>query len=192
MSRSLVEPEWGGTPTSTLCDMNQSAFYGVVSAANLTLLGLWWVAVKDRTNLVGHKDASSRRAAYLVSLQFAIPATVALLAQVNPGESAIWRFAFGSAGVVGAIGIALLAHQIWTATVARVSPIVFAVVGIPVYLLVVVVAFAPTVVADAGLTLKPIEIEGMLFSALLFLGVQEAWVVSMTPTEEGASEVEIP
>ncbi len=172
--------------------MNQSAFYGVVSAANLTLLGLWWVAVKDRTNLVGHKDAASRRAAYLVSLQFAIPATVALLAQVNPGESAIWRVAFGSAGVVGAIGIALLVQQIWTGTVARFSPIVFALVGIPVYLLVVVVAFAPSMVADAGLTLKPIEVEGMLFSALLFLGVQEAWVVSMTPTQEADAEVEIP
>jgi len=172
--------------------MNQSAFYGVVAATNLTLLGLWWIAVKDRTNLVGHKDAASRRAAYLVSLQFAIPATVALLAQVNPGESAIWRFAFGSAGVVGAIGIALLAHQIWTGTVARISPIVFAVVGVPLYLLVVIVAFVPTVVSDAGLALKPIEVEGMLFSALLFLGVQEAWVVSMTPTEEGKTEVEIP
>ena len=32
----------------------------------------------------------------------------------------------------------------------------------------------------------------MLFSALLFLGVQEAWVVSMTPTEETETEVEIP
>jgi hypothetical protein len=172
--------------------MNQSAFYGVVAATNLTLLGLWWVAVKDRTNLVGHKDAASRRAAYLVSLQFAIPATVALLAQVNPEERTIWRIAFGSAGVVGAIGVAMLAQQIWTGTVARISPIVFGLVGVPIYLLVVVVAFAPTVVADAGLTLQPIEVEGMLFSALLFLGVQEAWVVSMTPTEEGETEVEIP
>ena len=172
--------------------MNQSAFYGVVAATNLTLLGLWWVAVKDRTNLVGHKDAASRRAAYLVSLQFAIPATVALLAQVNPGERAIWRFAFGSAGVVGAIGVALLAHQIWKGTVARYSPILFALFGVPIYLLVVVVAFVPTVVADVGLTLKPIEVEGMLFSALLFLGVQEAWVVSMTPTKDGETEVEIP
>ncbi len=172
--------------------MNQSAFYGVVAATNLTLLGLWWVAVKDRTNLVGHKDAASRRAAYLVSLQFAIPATVALLAQVNPDERAIWRFAFGTAGVVGAIGIALLAQQIWTGTIARISPILFAVVGIPAYVLVAIVAFVPSVVSDAGLTLQPIEVEGMLFSALLFLGVQEAWVVSMTPSDEAETEVEIP
>ena len=172
--------------------MNQSAFYGVLAAANLTLLGLWWVAVKDRTNLVGHKDAASRHAAYLVSLQFAIPATAALLAQVNPDEKAIWRIAFGSAGVVGAIGIALLAQQIWTGTVARYSPILFALFGIPAYVLVTVVAFAPTVVTDAGLTLTPIEVEGMLFSAVLFLGVQEAWVVSMTPTDGAETAVEIP
>lgn len=172
--------------------MNQSAFYGVVAAANLTLLGLWWVAVKDRTNLVGHKDAASRRAAYLVSLQFAIPATVALLAQVNPDEKAIWRFAFGSAGIFGAIGIALLSQQIWSGTVAKYSPILFAVLGIPAYVLVAVVAFVPSVVADMGLTLQPIEVEGMLFSVLIFLGVQEAWVVSMTPTEEVETEVEIP
>jgi hypothetical protein len=94
--------------------------------------------------------------------------------------------------VVGAIGVALLAQQIWKGTVARYSPILFALFGIPIYLLVVVVAFVPTVVADAGLTLKPIEVEGMLFSALLFLGVQEAWVVSMTPTKESETEVEIP
>ena len=170
--------------------MDQTAFYGVVSAINFTLLGLWWVAVKDKTNVVGHKDATSRRAAYLVSLQFVIPATVSLLAQVSPDEKAIWRIAFGSAGVLGAIGIALLSHQIWVATEARFSPVLFALVGVPVYVLVVVVAFAPTIVTDAGLTLEPIEVEGLLFSALVFLGVQEAWVVSMAPPKE--TPVEMP
>lgn len=172
--------------------MDQTAFYGVVSAINFTLLGLWWVAVKDKTNVVGHKTAASRRAAYLVSLQFIIPATVSLLAQVSPEEKAIWRIAFGSAGVIGAIGVALLAQQIWVATTARFSPILFAVFGIPVYAMVVVVAFAPTLVADAGLTLEPIEVEGLLFSALVFLGVQEAWVVSMTPPKDEETAVKIP
>jgi hypothetical protein len=171
--------------------MDQSAFYAIVTAANFTLLGLWWVAVKDKTNVVGYGDAASRRAAYLVSLQFVIPATVSLLAQVSPEEKVIWRLAFGTAGVIGAIGIALLAQQIWVATTARFSPVVFAIVGIPVYALVVVVAFAPTVVSDAGLTLEPIEVEGLLFSALLFLGANEAWVVAMAPSNEETA-VEIP
>lgn len=172
--------------------MDQTAFYGVVSAINFTLLGLWWVAVKDKTNVVGHKTAASRRAAYLVSLQFIIPATVSLLAQVSPEEKAIWRIAFGSAGVIGTIGVALLAQQIWVATSARISPVLFAVFGIPVYVLVVVVALAPTLVADTGLPLQPIEVEGLLFCALVFLGVQEAWVVSMTPPKDEETAVEIP
>ncbi|MGH3459387.1 hypothetical protein [Aeromicrobium sp.] len=171
--------------------MDQAAFYGVVSAINFTLLGLWWVAVKDKTNVIGHENAASRRAAYLVSLQFIIPATVSLLAQVSPEEKAIWRIAFGSAGVIGAIGILLLAQQIWVSTTARISPIVFGMFGVPVYILVFAVAFAPTLVAEAGLTLKPIEIEGLLFSALVFLGVQEAWVVSMTPDKEEEATVEV-
>jgi hypothetical protein len=48
------------------------------------------------------------------------------------------------------------------------------------------------VVADAGLTLRPIEVEGLIFSAIVFLGVQEAWVVAMTPTKKSETEVEIP
>ena len=168
--------------------MDQSAFYGVVSAINFTLLGLWWVAVKDRDDLIG-RHAASRRTAYLVSLQFVIPATVSLLAQVAPEEKTVWRIAFAGGGAVGAIAIAMLAQEIRMSTEARIAPVLFAVVGIPVYLLVVLVSFVPTLVTDVGLTLSPIEVEGLLFSALVFLGVQEAWVVSMTPTKETAVEI---
>jgi cytochrome bd-type quinol oxidase subunit 2 len=168
--------------------MDQSAFYGVVSAINFTLLGLWWVAVKDRADLVG-ESASSRRTAYLVSLQFVIPATVALFAQVAPQEKTVWRIAFAAGGVAGAAAVAMLAQEIRANTSARISPVLFAVVGIPVYVLVVVVSFAPTLVADVGLALTPIEVEGLLFSVIVFLGVQEAWVVSMTPAREAAVEI---
>ncbi len=171
--------------------MDQTAFYGVVSAINFTLLGLWWVAVKDRDDLIG-RTAASRRTAYLVSLQFVIPATVSLLAQVAPQETTVWRIAFSSAGVIGAVGIALLAQEIRVSTEARIAPVLFVVFGVPLYVLVVVIAWAPSVVADAGLTLRPIEVEGLIFSAIVFLGVQEAWVVAMTPTKESETEVEIP
>lgn len=170
--------------------MDQSAFYGVVTTINFTLLGLWWLASKDRDDLFG-RSAAARRTAYLVSLQFAIPATVSLLAQVAPEEPAVWRFAFSAAGVAGAIGIAMLAQAIWATTEARIAPVLFALLGVPLYLLVVAVAWQPSLVADAGLTLKPIQIEGLMFSVLAFLGVQEAWVVAMTPSKETAVEVEI-
>ena len=168
--------------------MDQSAFYGVVSAINFTLLGLWWVAVKDRSDLVG-ETASSRRTAYLVSLQFVIPATVALFAQVAPQEKMVWRIAFAAGGIAGTAAVAMLAQEIRANTSARISPVLFAVVGIPLYVLVLVVSFWPSVTTDIGTTLTPIEVEGLIFSAIVFLGVQEAWVVSMTPPRETSVEL---
>lgn len=162
--------------------MNQTEFYGVVSAINFTLLGLWWVAVQGRLDVGG--DAAVRRMAYFVSLQFVIPATVSLLAQVAPDVPEVWRFAFAFAGVAGGIGVALLAAELWRSTDSTVVPWAFAIVGIPVYVVVTIVAIAPTVIADMGLVLEPIEVEGLLLSALVFLGVQEAWFVAMTPRRE--------
>src|SRR5918912_4616419 len=106
--------------------MDQAAFYAVVSAVSFTLLGLWWVAVKDRAELVGDSPRF-RRTAYLVSLQFVIPATVALFAQVAPDEKLVWRVAFAIGGVVGAAAVAMLAWEIGATTRARISPVLFAV-----------------------------------------------------------------
>lgn len=158
--------------------MDQSGFYAVVSAINFTLLGLWWVAVKDRAELIG-ESASSRSIAYLVSLQFVIPGTVSLLAQVAPDITMVWRVSFGIAGVIGTIGVALLARDVRATTDAKVAPALFLLFGVPIYLLVVVVAVFPQ--AFAGGDFKAIQAEATLVTLLVFLGVQEAWVVSMTP-----------
>lgn len=160
--------------------MDQSAFYGVVSAINFTLLGLWWVAAKDRSDF---GSASFRRMAYFVSLQFAIPATVALLAQVAPDIQEVWRWSFSLAGIAGGIGVVMLAYEMSAQTDAQVLPKLFALIGVPLYALVVIVALSPGVVADAGLDLKGIEAEGMLLAILVFLGVQQAWFVSTTPAK---------
>ena len=161
-------------------DMDQSAFYGVVAATNFTLLGLWWVAIKDRGDLGGGTRAG-RRMAYLVSLQFVIPAAVSLLAQVAPEIADVWRAAFTVAGILGAVGITMLAHQFALRTDARVLPWIFVCAGVPLYLAVVVVAVWPGF-ADAGnLALTPIELEGLLLCLIVVLGVNEAWFVAMTP-----------
>ena len=36
-----------------VCGMDQSAFYGIVSGISFTLQGLWWVAVRERPDLLG-------------------------------------------------------------------------------------------------------------------------------------------
>ena len=163
--------------------MDQSSFYGVVSAINFTLLGLWWVAVKDRAERMGETD-SSRRVAYLVSLQFVILGTVSLLAQVAPDVPMVWRTSFATAGAVGAVGVVLLARDIRATTEAKVAPTLFLVFGLPIYLLVIAVALFPEGFTGGGF--KPIQAEATLVTLLVFLGVQEAWVVSMTPAKASA------
>jgi cytochrome bd-type quinol oxidase subunit 2 len=162
--------------------MDQTAFYGVVSGINFTLLGLWWVAVKDRLDLASG-TASFRRMAYFVSLQFVVPATIALFAQVAPDVADVWRSAFALAGLVGIAGTLMLAYEMSVQTDAKILPALFAVVGAPLYLLVVVVALWPGVVGDLELELTPIEVEGFLLTIVVFLGVQAAWFVHMTPTK---------
>ncbi|GAB91318.1 hypothetical protein [Gordonia rhizosphera] len=163
--------------------MDQSAFYRVVAATNFTLLGLWWVAIKDREDLGGPSGAG-RYMAYLVSLQFTIPAAVSLVAQVAPEIPAVWRIGFTAAGVLGAIGIALLARQFALRTDATVLPWVFGLLGVPLYLGVVVVAVWPGFADAFNLALTPIEVEALLLSLIVVLGVQEAWFVTMTPRRE--------
>jgi cytochrome bd-type quinol oxidase subunit 2 len=165
--------------------MDQSAFYGVVAATNFTLLGLWWVAIKDRDDLTG-RDGRGSQMAYLVSLQFVVAAAVSLFAQVAPDVAAVWRTGFAFAGMVGAIGIVLLALQFSAQTAARVMPWILAGVGVPLYLLVFAVAAIPAMVTSVDLALSPIEVEGLLLSIIVILGVQEAWFVAMTPRREVA------
>lgn len=160
--------------------MDVSAFYGVVSAINFTLLGLWWVAVKDRADVVG-ETASSRLTAYLVALQFVVLGTASLLAQVAPAVVLVWRVSFAVAGVVGAAGVVLLARELRRTSSSRLVPALFLLLGLPLFAAVVVVAVVPALGAVLPSDLTPIHVEAVLVSLLVLLGVHEAWVVSKTP-----------
>ncbi len=162
--------------------MDQNAFYGVISAINFTLLGLWWVAVKDRTDVVS-ETASGRLTAYLVSLQFVILGTVSLLAQIAPDAPLLWRTSFAVAGIVGGVGIVKLSRELRMTTDAQLAPTLFLAFGLPIYIAVVAVAVLPMrelLPPD----IAPIQVEAFLVSLLVFLGVQEAWIVSMTPPKK--------
>jgi hypothetical protein len=45
------------------------------------------------------------------------------------------------------------------------------------YLLVAIVAAAPGIVADLGFSARPLHIEAVLLTALMFLGVNVAWLL---------------
>ncbi|GIG02195.1 hypothetical protein [Catellatospora citrea] len=161
--------------------MDLDPFYAAVAAINFTLLGLWLVVVTDRKELSRH-DAASRRMAYLVSLQFAIPGTLSLLAQVAPTVVLLWRTAFTLAGIAGGVGAILLARQIHRQTGSQGIANLLRYVAVPAYTLVTLIAvLPPSAVKSLGIALTPLQLEAVLLSILVFLGAQEAWAVAMAP-----------
>jgi len=153
-----------------------SAFYAVVSGINFTLLGLWWVAVRERGD-----SAFGRRLAYLVSLQFVLPGTVSLLSQVAPDVPGLWRVSFAAAGLAGAVGSVMLSGAVGRLPGQRLVAGLMAFAAAPIYILVALVAAIPPLTENRGLALTPLQIEGVLLCLLVFLGVQAAWVVAMAP-----------
>lgn len=155
--------------------MELKEFYGIVSGINFTLLGLWWVAIRERKELA---DRVGRRLAYLVSLGFVIPGTVSLLSQVAPEKPALWRVSFAIAGVAGAIGMVLLGNAVSRRFGAPVLAGVLRFAAAPAYALVTLVALFPGLTRP--LDLLPLQGEAILLCLIIFLGVQAAWVVSMS------------
>jgi hypothetical protein len=164
--------------------MDIAAFYAVVAGVNFTLLGLWWVAVHERIDL---RDSASRRMAYVVALQFMIPGTTALISQVAPTVTAIWRVTFTLAGLVGAAGVLLVAPALRQAT-ARASATLMLALGLPLYLAVALVAAVPGVHEAVSDQLTGLQTEAILFSLLVLLSVQVAWSVAMTPATATADD----
>lgn len=151
--------------------MDLTSFYGIISGINFTLLGLWWVAAKDRPEL---RTSKGKRIAYLVSLGFVIPGTISLLSQVAPEQPILWRSSFAVAAVAGAIGMFLLARELGDSMIAQLMRFGAA----PIYVLVGIVALFPRLTRSIDLT--PLQVEAILLCLLVFLGVQAAWAVAMT------------
>jgi hypothetical protein len=155
-----------------------SAFFGVIATVDFALLGLWWVAVQARPDLRRHA-ASGDRLAYVVSLQFIVPGTAALLAMVDPAVTTIWRVSFGIAGATGIAAIVSLVPALAAAgagTVAR-----FLRFGaLPLYALMGLFAVAPGLLSGSSAQPGALNVEGLLFCLVVFLAVQVAWAAAMS------------
>ena len=71
--------------------------------------------------------------------------------------------------------------------VPRLSAVVGWVV-LPVYVAIVILALVPTIPADLGLALSAIQVEAILVSLVLFLGVQAAWILLVEPPRASQDE----
>ena len=167
--------------------MDISAFYAVVAGINFTLLGLWWVAVLERSDL-RRAGSRHRQMAYVVSLQFLLPGTVALLSQVAPDVAFVWRTAFLLGGAAGVVGIVILV-PILLQTHLRTPARLLLAVGVPIHAAVAIVAVLPDLRTYFGLELNSLQVEAVLFCLLVLLGAQTAWTAAMAPSQDEAARV---
>ena len=150
------------------------AFYQTVATFCFTLLGLWWGVLQLRHD-DWVNDPARRRMAYSVHLAFVIPGVMSLGAQTAGDIKVIWRLVFV---VAGGLGIAASVFLIlgtagmgrgWFARYGRWF-------AVALYAVVVLFALVPALIpALFGPDVKPLQIEGLLFTVIVFLGVGLAW-----------------
>jgi hypothetical protein len=162
-------------------------FYETLALAAFALLGLWWVVVADR-RLEWSVLPYRRRQAYSVSLYFTLTGVMSLVSLISEDSPALWRLAFGLAGAVGALEVvlSLLRARGEPARERRGDQLLA--LTLPFYLLIVAIAIHPSLAADIGVDLKPLETEAVVVSVLFFLGINYGWLLFMEPPHaEGES-----
>jgi hypothetical protein len=153
------------------------AFYQTVAAFCFTLLGLWWAVVQFR-HAEWMNDLRQRRAAYSVHLSFLVPGIMSLGAMIAGDIKILWRLVFIVACGFGILAMIFLSVGA-PAPKAKPNGGFFIRQGrwltIVLYALIAIVAVQPTLVGALGAGLKPLQVEGLLLTLLVFVGVSVAW-----------------
>ena len=148
-----------------------SDFYIAFATVCFTLLGLWIVVVQTRHGEWRH-SAVHRRRAYGVALHFSLPGLMSLLSLIDPASTTLWRASFAIVAAGGVLALVLVRGPAPTGlgAVAYVSAVVL-------YVLIALVAVAPGLVAEIGVVARPLRVEAVLQTILVFLGVNVAWLL---------------
>ena len=157
--------------------METDGFYGLLAQVTFTVLA-FWLAVAQVAPRALLASADRRRAAHAVSLQLALPATMSLLALVDPGNGLVWRAAFVAGAAWGVAAVLLLRPEPGPRTVAwQVDALAWAVLAL--WAGVLLAAVVPgRVYGYVGIPLRPIEVEAGLLAVLVFLTLNQAfWLV---------------
>ena len=149
-------------------------FYATVGQVCFALLGLWWVVVQFKHH-EWMRSPRHRRMAFNVSHYFIVPGIMCLVALLADNAKTLWQLAFILAGLLGAVETVSI---ISNADVAPLRPRSVQLGGwaqLILYLLVILLACDAALGLPVGLPLTPLEVEGVVVSLLLFLGVNLAW-----------------
>ncbi len=158
-------------------------FYTTVASLCFALLGLWWVVVQFKHDQ-WMVDPAKRRMAHDLSLYFILPGMMSLVSLLAGEVKILWRIGFGAAAILGAFEtVAILLSNRGGASLLTPSQIGrWAVVAL--YVLIAVFAIDPSLAQTLGLGLKAIEVEGILISLLIFLGVNFVWAFFAEPISQ--------
>ena len=103
-------------------------FYAAFAPLSFTVYGLWLIVVQTR-HADWRRSPAHRRRAYAVSLHFALPGLMSLLALVDPTNTTVWRISFALSGAAGAISVGNgtvytihLVSQTWDETATALEP----------------------------------------------------------------------
>jgi hypothetical protein len=162
---------------------NTDEFYQTLSALAFTLLGLWAVVMELRLRAV-KADVRERRHIYTVLLFFLLPGLMSLFAIVDD-STLWWRLVFGISATLGLAEI-LLYFQLSSAAHST-RDVVLRAAGCIDYLLVILVALRPTIARDLGIEFTGIQVEAVLVTCLLVIGIHMVFFAIVEGPEPEAS-----
>jgi hypothetical protein len=165
--------------------MDTGTFYATTSAISFTLLGFWWVVVQFRHEDLS-RDVGQRRLAFVVSLHFILPGLMSLGALLTADAPLIWRLTFGVAGVTGMVAVLAASRGIAEPVGAIAAIARFEWVALPLYAIITLVAISPETVRTA-IGAEPLQVEGLIMTVLVFLGIIFAWLLFTEPQPAGTS-----
>jgi hypothetical protein len=105
-------------------------------------------------------------------LHFSLPGLMSLLSLVDPASTALWRISFAIVAAGGVIALALVRGPAPTGLGAAAYG-----AAVVLYILIALVAVAPGMVAEIGVLARPLRVEAVLLTMLVFLGVNVAWLL---------------
>jgi hypothetical protein len=160
-----------------------NGFYQAFAPTSFTLLGLWLLVVQTR-HAEWRTSVAQRRRTYAITLQFALPGLMGLLALVDPASRDVWRVSFAAVAIVGAAALAVIARWGRGSTSLSMLVAVATLTAAVLYLVIAVIAIGPGVVSDLGISLAPLRCEAILVSLLVFLAVNLAWLLMFEDVPE--------
>jgi hypothetical protein len=146
-------------------------FYISFSAMCFTLLGLWLVVVQTRLSQ-WEGDPAQRRRSYGVALHFSLPGIMTLLSLVDPQSTVLWRTSYAVVAIGGALVLAAVRGQ-----APHKLGVAAYIAAFALYLVIGILAIAPHIIKDLGMTVATVRVEAVLLCILVFLGVNVAWLL---------------